>query len=57
MDSKEDDPNITDQGQVPSFLVLYFAWTPLIAILQFEDHPPARTILLMHTERYKHPQK
>jgi hypothetical protein len=34
--SEENDPDNTFQEQVPSFPVLYFSWTPLNRILQFQ---------------------
>jgi len=35
----------TFQGWVPSSPVLYFSWTPLTQILQFQERLPARNII------------
>jgi hypothetical protein len=39
--SEDNDLDNTFQGQVPSFPVLYFSWTPLNQILQFQELLPA----------------
>jgi len=41
MQSEQNDLDNTFQGQIPSFPVLYFSWTPLNHILQFQEHLPA----------------
>jgi len=41
MQSEENDLDNTVQGQIPSFPVLYFSWTPPNQILQWQEWLPA----------------
>jgi len=47
----DSDLNNTFQGQVPSFPVLYFSWTPPNQILQFQEHLPARKSIFTFSKR------
>jgi hypothetical protein len=57
MQSEENDLYNTFQGQIPSFSVLYFSWTPLNHILQFQEHLPARKALSTFSKRCKNAQQ
>jgi len=47
----------TFQGRVPSFPVLYFSWTPLNQIIQFQDRLPAGKSISTFSKRYKTAQQ
>jgi len=49
--SEENDLDNTFQGRVPSFPVLYFSWTPLNQILQFQERLPAGKALSTFSKR------
>jgi hypothetical protein len=49
----DSDINNTFQGQVPSFPVIYFSWTPPNQILQFQVPLPAGTTISTFSTRCK----
>jgi len=49
----DSDLNNTFQGQVPSFPVLYFCWTPPNQILQFQERLPAGKAIPTFSNRCK----
>jgi len=55
--SEENDLNNTFQGQIPSFPVLYFSWTPPNQIFQFLEHLPARKVLSTFSKRCRKTQQ
>jgi len=57
MQSEENDLDNTFQGQIPSFPVLYFSWTPPYQILQFQESLPAGNAISMFSKRCKKTQQ
>jgi len=55
--SDENDLGNTFQGQIPSFPVLYFSWTPPNQILQFQQHLPAGTAFSTFSKRCQTTQR
>ena len=55
--SEENDPYNTFQGWITSFPVLYFSWTPLNQLLQFQDHLPAGKALSTVSKRCEKTQQ
>jgi len=55
--SEENDLDNTFQGQIPSFPVLYFSWTPPNQILQFQNRLPARKAISTFSKRCKNTQQ
>jgi hypothetical protein len=53
MQSEENDLDNTFQGRIPSFPVLYFSWTPLNQILQFQERLPASKAISTFSKRCK----
>ena len=53
----DSDLDHTFQGRVPSFSVLYFSWTPLIQILQFQEYLPAGKMISTFSKRCKKTQQ
>ena len=53
----DSDLDNTFQARVPSFPVLYFSWTPLNQILQFQEHLPARKTISTFYKRWKKTQR
>jgi len=53
MQSEENDLDNTFQARIPSFPVLYFSWTALNQILQFQESLPAGKAILMFSKRSK----
>jgi hypothetical protein len=51
--SEEYNLDNTFQGQIPSFLVLYFSWTPPNQILQFHEHLPLSKAISTFSKRCK----
>jgi len=49
--------DITFQGRVPSFPVLYFSWTPPNQILQFQECLPTRNSISIFSKRCKKSQQ
>jgi len=55
--SEDNGPDNTFQGQIPSFSFLYFSWTPLNQILQFQELLPAGKAISMFSKSYKRTQQ
>jgi len=55
--SEENDLDNTFHGQIPSFLGLYFSWTPLNQILQFQERLPARKTFSNFSKRCQKTQQ
>ena len=55
--SEENDLDHTFQGQIPSFPVLYFSWTPPNQILQFQEPLPAHKATLTFSTQCKMTQQ
>jgi len=53
----DSDLDNTFQGQVPSFPVLYFSWTPPNKILQFQKRPPTGKSISTFSGRCKNTQQ
>jgi len=53
----DSDLDNTFQGQVPSFPVLYFSWTPTNQILQFQECLPAGKLISTFSRRFKKTQQ
>jgi len=55
--SEENDLNNTFQGQIPSFPVWAFSWTPPNQIIQFREHLPARKSIPTFSKMHIMPQQ